>query len=221
MSEDRRPLQDTITLQVRDEVTVTNDTVRLTVPIVALIDGDTTEETIRSDIRAALTKFVPGAEWQFNSIYRAPDGTGHERMQLNAVARVSERENNRLEQRAKEASRTGLQINAPQVDTTIPAAKLEEAEANLRIALVKKAVAEQKALSDAAGRTYRLHSLNFLNTGDVSLRKSAMVNATASTSYGSGFALESAAPGGGDTLSNAQKIVLSAELVLAVNHDWG
>lgn len=220
MSEDRRPLQDSITLQIRDEVTVTNDTVRLTVPIVALIDSDTAEEKIRSDIRAALAKFVPGAEWQFNSIYRAPDGTGHERMQLNAVARVSERENNRLEQRAKDASRTGLQINPPQVDTTIPAAKLEEAEANLRISLVKKAVAEQKALSEAAGRTYRLHSLNFLNTGDVAIRKSAHLNATVAASYGSGFAPESA-PGAGDTLSNAQKIVLSAELVLAVNHDWG
>lgn len=218
MSDDRRPLQDTITLQLRDEVTVTNDTVRLTVPIVALIDSDTAEEKIRTDIRAALAKFVPGAEWQFNSIYRAPDGTGHERMQLNAVARVSERENNRLEQRAKDASRTGLQINAPQVDTTIPTAKLEEAEAALRVSLVKKAVAEQKALSEAAGRNYRLHSLNFLNSGDVTQRKSVHLNATVGTSYGSGFAAESA--GGGDTLSNAQKIILSAELVLAVNHDW-
>src|SRR5690606_27462315 len=121
---------------------------------------------------------IPGAEWQFNSIYRAPDGTGHERMQLNAVARVSERENNRLEQRAKEASRTGLQINAPNVDTTIPAAKLEEAEAKLRISLVKKAVEEQAALTEAAGRKYRLHSLNFLNAGDVGQRKSAHLNAT-------------------------------------------
>lgn len=219
MSDDsRRPLQDTITLQLRDEVTVTNDTVRMTVPIVALIDGDTAEETIRSDIRAALAKFIPGAEWQFNSIYRSPDGTGHERMQLNAVARVSERENNRLEQRAKEASRTGLQINPPNVDSTIPAAKMEEAEAKLRISLVKKAVQEQAALTEAAGRKYRLHSLNFLNAGDVGLRKSATINATAQ-SYGSGFATESIGSGG-DTLSNAQKIVLSAELVLAVNHDW-
>lgn len=218
MSEDRRPLQDTITLQLRDEVTVTNDTVRLTVPIVALIDSDTAEEKIRSDIRAALAKFVPGAEWQFNSIYRAPDGTGHERMQLNAVARVGERENNRLEQRAKDASRTGLQINAPHVDTTIPSAKLEEAEAALRVSLVKKAVAEQKALSEAAGRTYRLHSLNFLNAGDVGIRKSVHLNATVAASYGSGFATEAA--DGGDTLSNAQKIILSVELVLAVNHDW-
>lgn len=219
MSDDsRRPLQDTITLQLRDEVTVTNDTVRMTVPIVALIDGDTAEETIRSDIRAALAKFIPGAEWQFNSIYRSPDGTGHERMQLNAVARVSERENNRLEQRAKEASRTGLQINPPNVDSTIPASKLEEAEAKLRISLVKKAVQEQAALTEAAGRKYRLHSLNFLNTGDVGQRKSPHLNATVASSYGSGFATEAA--GGGDTLSNAQKIVLSAELVLAVNHDW-
>lgn len=215
MSDDRRPLQDTITLHLRDEVTVTNDTVRLSAPIMALIDGDTTEETIRSDIRAALAKFIPGAEWQFNSIYRTPDGTGHEVMHLNAVARVSERENNRLQQRAKDASRTGLQINTPQVDTTIPAAKLEEAEAKLRVSLVSKAVEEQLALSKAAGRNYRLHSLNFLNAGDVANRKH--INATIS-SYGSGFAAESV--GGDDTLSNAQKIILTAELVLAVNHDW-
>lgn len=220
MSEDRRPLQDTIHLQLRDEVTVTNDTVRLTVPIIALIDGDTAEETIRSDIRAALAKFIPGTDWQFNSIYRTPDGTGHERMQLNAVARVSERENYRLGQRAKDASRTGLQINAPHVDTTIPNAKLEEAETKLRASLVTKAVSEMKALTAAAGRSYRLHSVNFLNSGDVAHRKSAHLNATvaASASYGSGFAMDSADV---DTLSNAQKISLTAEIIFAVNHDWG
>lgn len=219
MSEDRRPLQDTITLQLREETTVTNDTVRLTVPVTALIDGDTAEETIRADIRTALAKFIPEADWQFNSIYRAPDGTGHERMQLNAVARVSERENYKLDQRAKAVSRQGLQINPPQVDSTIPASKLEEAERALRATLVKKAVEEMKSLSEAAGRTYRLNAVNFLNAGDVMQRKSPHLNATVAASYGSGFAAE--APGGGDTLSNAQKIFLSAEVVFAVNHDWG
>ena len=220
MSDDRRPLQDTITLQLRDEATVVNDTVRLTVPITALIADDTAEETIRSDIRNALAKFIPGAEWQFNNIIRSADGTGYERMHLNAVARVSERENYKLEQRAKEASRQGLQISTPHVDTTIPAAKLEEAERALRVSLTKKAVEEQRLLSEAAGRSFRLHSLNFLNAGDVVHRKSAMLNATAaSASYGSGFALE-AVGSAGDNLSNAQKITLSAEVILAVNHDW-
>ena len=211
----QRPQLRIALLQLRDEVTVTNDTVRLTVPVTALISDDTAEETIRSDIRAALTKFVPGAEWQFNGINRAPDGTGHERIQLNAVARVSERENYKLDQRAKEASRQGLQINQPHVDTTIPNGKLEEAERSLRVSLTEKAVEEMKLLTKAAGRTYRLHSLTFLNNGEVAIRKSAL-NATAS--YGSGFGIESA-PGGGD-LSNAQKISLAAEVVLAVNHDW-
>ena len=215
MSEDRRPLQDTITLQLRDEVTVTNDSVRVTVPVVALIDSDTAEETIRNDIRAALAKFIPCAEWQFNNIHRSPDGTGHERMQLNAVARVSERENYRLEQRARDASRTGLQISFPKVDATIPAAKMEEAEAKLRVSLVAKAVAEMKALSDAAGRSYRLHSVNFLTSLDAHAQRKSMQIAT---SYGSGFAMESANEG--DTLSNAQKIVLTAEVTFAVNHDW-
>lgn len=215
MSDDRRPLQDTINLQIRDERTVTNDTVRITVPVTALISDDAAEETIRSDIRKALQSFISDADWQFNNITRSPDGTGHEQISLSAVARVSERENHKLAVRARDCSRPGLQIGAPYVDTAIPPAKLEEAERALRISLVGKAVAEQKALSEAAGRSYRIHSILFNNHGDVSGRKSI-----ATSSYGSGFALEAISASGEDSLSNAQKLSISAEVILAVNHDW-
>lgn len=205
MTEELRLFQDTVTLQLRDELVVTNDTVRVSVQVVALIADDTAEETIREDIRKALSAFIPDAEWHFNSIHRAKDGTGYERITLLAHTRVNERENYKLEIRAQSASRQGLQIGQPVVDTSVPNAKLEEAESNLRSSLVAKAVQEMSSISEAANRSYRLHKIKFLNAND--LTRSAVT-----MSYGSGF---SEAEG----LANAQKLTMTAEVIFAAKPD--
>lgn len=206
------PIQDTVVFQLRAEKTVVNDTVRITVPVTALVTSETAEETLRADIGEALKSFIDSADWKFQNINRAPDGTGHERVSLVAVARVNERENHNLDGRAKAVSRKGLQLASPSVDTTVPAAKLEEAEKELRLEILTKAHNEAADLGEAINVKFRVFNLQFQNHGDPVFRKGGNATMAASTSYGSGFDLE--APGGG-SLSNAQKVTLAADVTLA------
>lgn len=209
---DNTPIQDTVTFQLRAEKTVVNDTVRITVPVTALVTSETAEETLRVDINEALKGFIGAADWKFQNITRSPDGTGYERVSLVAVARVSERENYNLDARAKAVSRQGLQLAAPQADTTVPAAKLEEAEKELRLEILKKAHNEAADLGEAINVKFRVFDLNFQNQGDPVFRKGGNATMASAQSYGSGFDLE--APGGG-SLANAQKVTLSANVTLA------
>jgi hypothetical protein len=207
------PIQDTINFQLRADTVVVSDTVKIIVHINALVPSDSTENALRAEIKAALASFLP-TQWQINGIERASDDSGFERVQMRATARVNETENYNLEGRAKAVSRQGLQLGDVEVDSTVPAPMLEEAEKALRATILKNAKEEAAALADVTGRNYRVGAVNFQNQGDPAIRKMAMASTTANaTPYGSGFAA-----GGGDdeSLANAQKVSLSANVTLMV-----
>ena len=205
-------VNDTINFQLRDDKTVTSDTVKVIVVINALVEGETTEAQLRIDIKKSLLAFID-AEWQISGIDRAADTSGYEKVTLRATARVNERENYNLENRARDVSRKGLQFTNVQIDSTIPNHLLDAAEKELRSKLLGLAVEEAKALSQVAGREYRVQTINYQNDGAPVYRKSppgagvamaAMSNAT----YG-GFG-----DADDESLSNTQKISLSANIVL-------
>lgn len=213
-------VNDQINFQLRADKTVTSDTVKVIVTINALVEGETTETVLRQDIKAGLAKFI-AAEWQINVIERTSDESGYEKALLRATARVSERENYNLENRAKDVSRKGLQFGQVKVDTSIPAPLLEAAEKELRLKLLMEAYEEAAELSKAAKRDYRVQAINYQNVGDPYARKSAATAMVASTSYGSGFRGGSLESVGGDdddgeSLANAQKISLAASIVLGI-----
>jgi hypothetical protein len=211
------PVNDYIYLDLRAENTVVSDTVRIVTTIAAMLTPGFTEEQLRADIKDALAKFIPSAEWQTNNLNRTRDASGYERISLNAAARVSERENYNLEERAEAVSRTGLKITNVIADTTIQAKKIEEAERALRKDVLIKAMEELKIInevvSDSAYSPFRIGQITFSNHGTSNAKS---LNATiASASYGSSLGVAgSAGPEGtsGASLTNAQKISLSASV---------
>jgi hypothetical protein len=208
-------IQDTINIQLKTETTVISDTVRIVVNISALVTTEDTEEKVRVEIKQALTNFI-STDWQINGLTRVVDNSGYEKITLTAAARVSERENYNLEARAKAASRQGLQIANPLADTSVPQYSLDIAEREMRKDILIKAVAEAALASEVLGKTYRVYAVDFASH----VRASSLKAMTASTSYGTGFGasangLESA---GDDSLSNAQKLALSADVTLAYQY---
>lgn len=205
---------DTLEFSVKAETVLVNDTVKLLAQITALVAGDVTEEALRADIRETMQKFI-ATEWQFANLSRSADPTGFERVTLTASARVSEKENYNLDGRARAASRKGLQIASVQADTSIPAAKIEEAERKLRADIMVKVQNERAALNKLLGdseQPYRLHRIAFgaLHDGTSRHARAGMMleAATTKSAYGSGF-------GGDDqTLGNASKLTMTAEIIL-------
>lgn len=207
--------QDTITFFLSADKLVVSDTIKVNIQVNALVPNDKGEEAIRTDIKSALAKFIPSADWSFNNLQRSSDTTGYERIWVQASARVSERENYKLHERAKQASVQGLSLDNIGVDTTVPVYKLEKAEQELRLEIIKKAMTETKEIGELTNRDYRVQAIEYQNQGDPGVRKSAGTVSNMYTSMGT-----SSAPTGGagsdDSLTNAQRVSLSAHITLAV-----
>lgn len=211
-----RPIQDTIDFTTTADITIVNDTVRMQAAISAIITDGNTEESLRADIRAAIKSFINTDEWQFSNTARALDPSGFERLSTVVTARVSETENYNLDERCKKASRKGLTISTPSVDTSIPQAKLDKAEQDLRMMIIKNVSAECNTISEATGRPYRVGRLNFASGSNNFSNARGMVMIASSgvtkTTYGSdGIGNDD------ETLGNASKLTMSASVSLAVD----
>jgi hypothetical protein len=203
--------QDTISLQLRSDTYVENNTVRIAVTVNAAAPSEQSEETLRADIKSALAKFIPDAEWHFSGLDREVDATGVETVRLIATTRVSEKENVKLVDRAEKASRQGLQLSDVSVDSTVPAVLLEKADKDLRIDILKKALDEIEAIKTVTKLEYRINSLNYQNQGDPLGRKFAASNTSGGGTYAA------AASGDDDgAITNAQKVSLTANVILAI-----
>lgn len=215
-------VQDTVELNLTAEDTVVNKTIKLVASIVALVDAAQTEETLNTEIRAALKKLVD-AEWQFSNTNRSTDASGYERVEVTASVRVKESENYNLGKRAEAVSRPGLTVNSVMVDSSIPQAVLLKAESDLRVVLSKKAIEECEKLSAALGQEYRVHSLRFSGVKH-NLVSNSNVSPFNVAVYYSGNSEAAAAPSGGSapdsSLGSASKLSLVAAITLARVHAY-
>ncbi len=213
-----QPIQDTISLDLSADKVVVSDTVKIIATIQALVQPDKTDAKLRADIREMMKKLIASAEWQFSNLVRVNDPSGHERVSLQASARVSETENAKRVIRAREVSTPGLTVSSVIADTSIPTSMLEEAEQELRLALLGKLNVElakiNEVMKSETDQPYRVYQVKFQRTSsDYSnaTRAKGGVMLASATSYGSGF-------GGGDddeALGNAQKITLHASCAFA------
>lgn len=211
-----QPVQDTISFQLRADTVVVSDTVRITVYINALVTTDTAEAALRRDIKDALTRFID-ADWSFNGLERSADESGFERVTIRATARVKETENYNLENRALAVSRQGLKLANISADTGVPAVLLEKAEKALRAEIVTKAKEELAELIAITGRDYRIGALRFANQGDPYQRKVATAQSYTTANNMAFGAAGGGAPESDDSISNAQKVSLAADVVFSVS----
>lgn len=205
MAKDSNQPISTLEFSVNAEKTIVTDTIKLIAHITGLVSVTTTEDAFRSEIRATVKSLID-TDWQFTNLVRTADDSGFEKVTVTATARVSENENYNLVNRARAASRQGLTITEVEVDTTIPASKIEEAERELRADILQKVLGECAGINALNIGEYRVGRIQFGTTKNAYSQN--ILATAAKVSYGSGFATDDT------TLGNASKISIVANVSL-------
>ena len=163
MSDTPIQLRDAQTLRYRStsHKNVPRDTVRVNITINALVGtADRDHETLLQRMRETLKRFIP-VEWVLTAPRREADSSGFERVTVEANARAPLAENFNLAERARLAGSEGLYLTEPQVNHRLPVAKVAAAVHELRIDLMKEAMAQAQSFSQASGLNWQLADLEF------------------------------------------------------------
>jgi len=152
---------DDITLQLVAEGFVETATANVAVQF------DTAQDAValadaRARLKQILHMMVPQSDWRFTRMDRTLDPAGLERWRVTAEARLAEKDLAGLADKAKQASKPGLQAKIASIDFTPTQAEREAVAAQLRGQLYKLAQDEANRLQQAfPGRPYRVKSINF------------------------------------------------------------
>jgi hypothetical protein len=117
---------------------------------------------VRSDILAAVKLLAQGADWRFTAFDRNQDASGLEHWHAVIEARLPETQLGGLSDRAKQASKPGLQIQVQNVDFSPTLAEIEAAKAKLRTDMYKKVNEALAQLNQSEpDRKYRIMRIDF------------------------------------------------------------
>lgn len=166
MTDDVPPRFDTIAFTLSGEEAIHDNTVRVTVFVVAMLPtNDADHEQLTGRVKAALAKLIPDAAWQFSNITRAAATAGYEQVSVTATSRVASTENFNLAKRAQDASEQGLTLGTPRVEYAPPRSLYNQAQQALHIALLKTADDHARAYAAATGRAWRIGSVELADPG--------------------------------------------------------
>jgi hypothetical protein len=155
------PQNDTVTMVLNLEDWVQTQTARTNVAVDAALPGSDAGKT-RAQMQAAVKELVQGADWRFISFDRTQDVSGLERWHAVLEARLPEAQLGGLSDRAKQASKPGMQISVQTIDFTPTLAEIEAAKAKLRGEMYKKVNESLAQLNQAEpDRKYRIQNIFF------------------------------------------------------------
>lgn len=189
-------IQDDITIVLQAQKIIVHDTVRVNVSIQAQVDPAQSEADFRSEIQKTLHNFID-ADWKVQSIQRSKGTSKFESVYVQATARVPERENYQLTDRANLVSRVGFELVGPSVDYSLSFDEVQKINRELRLNLIQSALEECKAINEAFNKIghlrrhieYRVSSTKFDNGNNQVSRPLAataynMTNVTAAMPMG-------------------------------------
>lgn len=155
-----QPVIDTVSFNVSVEDWVKTETALVT--LVVDIAGNGNGGTVRSDVLKAVAGVAEKAEWRIVAMNPQSDSAGLERWQAQLQARLPEGQLSALGDRAKKASKPGLQVRVGAIAFDPTLAETEETRSALRDKIYAKVNAELKRLNTAfPGRNYRAGDISF------------------------------------------------------------
>ena len=162
---DQPHLVDTLRFHLQASRALPQDDIRITVSVEALVpSAEADRAAVEGRIGAALQRFVQGA-WTYTRIEREQDTAGYERITLQASTRVPAAENWNLDQRARAASGNGVALASPEVSYALPTERVDAVVGDLRLDLLKSAMAQAAKFSEASGRSWRVGDIEFGTAG--------------------------------------------------------
>ncbi|MDG3440587.1 hypothetical protein [Nitrospirillum amazonense] len=154
-----QPVQDQVTLTLTAEDWVKTDTARVSLTVDA---GGGNAGSARADVLKAAQAVSDKGEWRVVSFDRQQDAAGLDHWRAALEARLPEAQLGGLADRARQASRAGLQIRVEGVDFTPTLAEQEAVRTRLRETLYRRVTEEMKGLNAAfPGRDFRVGRVDF------------------------------------------------------------
>jgi hypothetical protein len=201
------PVMDQVVLDLTAEDWVGTETARVTVSADAAASG-ADAGTQRSDLLTAINGLTPGTQWRIVSFDRSTDQAGLERWRAVAEARLAENALGGLADKARQASRPGLQLRIASIEFTPTLIETEAVRARLRAEIYGKAASELKALEQSfPGRKFRMGNIDFVDQPPM-----AYARKTREDTQPMAMA---AAPAQDGPVSVSEKLVMRARVILS------
>jgi hypothetical protein len=201
------PVMDQVVLDLTAEDWVGTETARVTVSADAAATG-TDAGTQRADLLKAVEGLAPDAEWRIVSFDRSTDQAGLERWRAVAEARLAENALGGLADKARQASRPGLQLRIASIEFTPTLIETEAVRARLRAEIYGKAASELKTLEQSfPGRKFRMGNIDFVDQPPM-----AYARKTREDTQPMAMA---AAPAQDGPVSVSEKLVMRARVILS------
>lgn len=160
-SNKREMAVDTIRYRLFSAKTIPYVDVRVQVAVKAL--AAITKEypkDVEGRIRDALTRFLPGT-WSFSDIERCSESPGYETVMMKATTRVDIAGSYALADRARQASREGVELCDPEVFYDIAADQLSGIVDEMRVEVIARVRAHIEQMREATGRDWRIGDIEF------------------------------------------------------------
>jgi hypothetical protein len=201
------PVMDQVVLDLAAEDWVGTETARVTVSADAAATGADAGSQ-RADLLKAVDGLAPDADWRVVGFDRSTDQAGLERWRAVAEARLAETTLGGLADKARQASRPGLQLRVASIEFTPTLGETEAARARLRAEIYGKAASELKALEQSfPGRKFRMGNIDFVD-------QPPMANARKAREDMPSMAM-TAAPAHESPVNVSEKLVIRARVVLS------
>jgi len=151
---------DEVSFNLSAEEWVTTKTARVVLNVQAAVNASNAG-SMRSDMIKAVNE-IAKTDWRMTDFSRTQDQTGMDRWSVSFEARLPENDLNSMTDKAKKASKAGMQISVDNMDFSPSLDEMEASRAALRLRLFKEAGEQLSALNTALpGRTYRISSITF------------------------------------------------------------
>jgi hypothetical protein len=138
--------QDDVTLVLRAQKVIVHETVRVNVNIKAQVENETNEADFRQAVQATLKSFID-TEWKIQNVHRSKGSSRYEDVFVQATARVSEKENHQLQERAAKLSRIGFEVINPSVDYNLTFDEIDQVNRELRLELFRQVLTETNEIN--------------------------------------------------------------------------
>lgn len=155
--------QDDMVLNLAAETWVKSETAKVSLVVDAAMQG-ADAAALRDDLVKAARAVAEKGDWRVVALDRQPDGAGLDRWRAVLEARLPDGQIANLNDRARKASRPGLQIVVAAVDFAPTLAEVEAALADLRLRIYRQAADEVARLKSVfPDRTFRVSAVDFTN----------------------------------------------------------
>ncbi len=199
---------DTVSLSLTTEDWVQTQTVRTVLAVDAAFPGADAGK-VRTEILGAVKKLADGVDWRFTRFDHNDDASGLERWNATLEARLPEAQLSGLSDRAKQASKPGLQVTFQQADFTPTLAETEAVKAKLRGDMYKKINDALAQLNQAEpDRKYRMMNVNFNDNAVTSRPANNLMMAAAP-------AMRAKSGGEDESFERSEKLQLNANVTFA------